>query len=257
MPSKKPWGGRFSESTDEAVEAFTCSIDTDAHIAEDDVEGSIAHALMLGKVGLISTEDANTLVQGLQAVGQELKDGVFPWDPKLEDVHMNVERRLASIVGEDVAGRLHTARSRNDQVALDARLFLRRRLGGIRKGLVDLENALIGQAEAHLDTLMPGYTHLQRAQPVRLAHHLMAYREMFARDRSRIDDCLNRALVSPLGAGALAATPHPIDRSFVADHLNLNGITANSLDTVADRDAFLEAMSAASIGMVHLSLFCE
>ena len=205
MPSKKPWGGRFSESTDEAVEAFTSSIETDAHIAEDDVQGSIAHAKMLGKVGLISSEDSARLVEGLEAVGKELLDGSFPWDPKLEDVHMNVESRLGALVGEDVAGRLHTARSRNDQVALDSRLFLRRRLGGIRNGLVALENALIAQSEQHLDTLMPGYTHLQRAQPVRLAHHLMAYREMFARDRTRIDDCLKRALVSPLGAGALAA----------------------------------------------------
>ena len=257
MPSKKPWGGRFSESTDKAVEAFTSSIDTDAHIAEDDVQGSIAHALMLAEVGLISREDGDAIVAGLKEIAVELAEGNFPWDPALEDVHMNVEHRLGSKIGADIAGRLHTARSRNDQVALDSRLYLRRRLSGIRDGLIQLERALIAQAEQHLDTLLPGYTHLQRAQPVRLAHHLLAYREMFARDRERIDDCLKRVTVSPLGAGALAATTHPIDRSFVAQHLGFSGVTANSLDTVADRDTFLESMSAASISMVHLSRICE
>ena len=170
---------------------------------------------------------------------------------------MNVEHRLGSKIGTDIAGRLHTARSRNDQVALDSRLYLRRRLSGIREGIVQLERALIAQAEQHVDTLLPWYTHLQRAQPVRLAHHLLAYREMFARDRERIDDCLKRVTVSPLGAGALAATTHPIDRAFVSRHLGFNGVTANSLDTVADRDTFLESMSAASISMVHLSRICE
>ncbi len=257
MPTTKPWGGRFSESTDEVVEAFTCSVETDAHIALDDVEGSIAHAGMLAHVGLISAEDADAIAAGLKQIKGEVERDEFVWDPKLEDVHMNVERRLAAIVGEDVAGRLHTARSRNDQVALDARLFLRRRLGATATRLAELERALVAQAKAHVDTLLPGYTHLQRAQPVRLAHHLLAYREMFARDRSRIADLLDRALVSPLGAGALAATPHPIDRQHVADALGLNGVTANSLDAVSDRDAMLEAMSAASISMVHLSRFAE
>ena len=257
MPSKKPWGGRFSESTDKAVEAFTSSIDTDAHIAEDDVQGSIAHALMLAEVGLISQEDADAIVAGLEEIAVELSEGTFPWDPALEDVHMNVEHRLGSKIGAEIAGRLHTARSRNDQVALDSRLYLRRRLSGIREGIIQLERALIAQAEKHVDTLLPGYTHLQRAQPVRLAHHLLAYREMFARDRERVEDCLKRVTVSPLGAGALAATTHPIDRAFVSRHLGFDGVTANSLDTVADRDTFLESMSAASISMVHLSRICE
>ena len=257
MPSKKPWGGRFSESTDKAVEAFTSSIDTDAHIAEDDVQGSIAHALMLAEVGLISREDGDAIVAGLEEIAVELSEGTFPWDSALEDVHMNVEHRLGSKIGTEIAGRLHTARSRNDQVALDSRLYLRRRLSGIREGIIQLERALIAQAEKHVDTLLPGYTHLQRAQPVRLAHHLLAYREMFARDRERVEDCLKRVTVSPLGAGALAATTHPIDRDFVSRHLGFNGVTANSLDTVADRDTFLESMSAASISMVHLSRICE
>ena len=257
MSIEKPWGGRFTDSTDEAVEVFTCSVEADAHIAEDDVEGSIAHARMLAEVGLISAADRDALVEGLVAIGEQVRSGTFEWDDKLEDVHMNVERRLAAIVGDDVAGRLHTARSRNDQVALDARLYLRRRLGAIRRRLVDLERALVAQGRDHIDTLLPGYTHLQRAQPVRLAHHLLAYKEMLARDRSRIDDLLARAMVSPLGAGALAATPHPIDRAHVAASLGLNGVTANSLDAVSDRDAMLEAMSAASISMVHLSRFAE
>lgn len=257
MGTDKPWGGRFAAPTDALVESFTCSIDTDRHFAREDVEGSRAHAKMLTSVGLISAEDGAAIERGLAAVDAELEAGTFPWDPKLEDVHMNVERRLASIVGDEIAGRLHTARSRNDQVALDARLYLRRRLGEIHGHLLALERALVAQARGHVDTLLPGYTHLQRAQPVRLAHHLLAYREMFARDRARIDDLLRRALVSPLGSGALAGTPHPIDRPQVAALLGLNGVTANSLDAVSDRDAFLEAMSAASISMMHLSRLGE
>jgi argininosuccinate lyase len=170
---------------------------------------------------------------------------------------MNVERRLATLTGDEVAGKLHTARSRNDQVALDARLYTRRMLRGIRAHVVDLERALVDQAELHLDTLMPGYTHLQRGQPVRLAHHLMAYREMFARDRGRVDDVLKRLDRSPLGSGALAGTPHPIRRERVAELLGFSGVTTNSMDAVADRDYMLEAMSASAISMVHLSRFAE
>lgn len=257
MSSTKLWGGRFAESTDEAVERFSASIETDRHIAEDDVEGSIAHAEMLGAVGLVSAEDAARLVFGLRAIQAELAAGKFPWDPALEDVHMNVEQRLGALIGEDIAGRLHTARSRNDQVALDERLFLRRRLGAIRGQLAALELALIDQAEQHVGTLLPGYTHLQRAQPVRLAHHLLAHREALARDRGRIDDLLVRALVSPLGSGAIAGTTHPIDRQLVAEKLALYGVSANSMDATADRDSLLEAMSAAAISMVHLSRFAE
>lgn len=257
MATNKPWGGRFTQDVNALAQAFSGSIETDQHIALDDVEGSLAHAQMLTEAGLIGAEHGRQIHEGLLAVRAELLAGRFPWDPALEDVHMNVERRLAHFAGEDAAGRLHTARSRNDQVALDARLFLRRRLSEIRGHLVALERALVAQAEAHVETLLPGYTHLQRAQPVRLAHHLLAYREMMKRDRGRIDDLLRRALVSPLGSGALAGTPHPIRRERVAELLGLHGITANSLDAVSDRDAMLEAMSAASISMMHLSRLSE
>ena len=255
--AKKPWGGRFSAPTDALVEAYGSSIEDDRHIALDDVEGSIAHARMLGETGIVASAEAERMVSGLRTIREELEQGRFPWEESYEDVHMNVERRLAALVGEEVAGKLHTARSRNDQVALDTRLYLRRRLRALRRGLLSLESALIDQAEAHLDTLMPGYTHLQRGQPVRLAHHLLAYREMFARDRGRVEDAERRSSVSPLGSGALAATPHPIDRHGVAEQLGFPGITVNSMDAVASRDALLEAMSAAAISMVHLSRLAE
>jgi argininosuccinate lyase len=257
MSTAKPWGGRFAASTDEAVERFTASIETDRHIAEDDVEGSLAHAAMLAAQGIVSEEEGRALADGLGQIKVELDSGTFPWDLALEDVHMNVERRLAALIGDQVAGKLHTARSRNDQVALDARLYLRRRLRAIRRRLLDLEAALLDQAEQHVDTLLPGYTHLQRAQPVRLAHHLMAYRDMLARDRGRIEDALARALVSPLGSGAIAGTPHKIDRMHVAVTLGLLGVTTNSMDATSDRDSMLEAMSAAAIGMMHLSRWAE
>ena len=257
MAVEKPWGGRFSQPTDQVVERFTSSIEGDKNIALEDVAGSIAHATMLGEAGIVSAQEAKAMVEGLEQVRAELKAGRFPWSAALEDVHMNVERRLAHFVGDEVAGKLHTARSRNDQVALDSRLYLVRRLTEIRGHLLDLERALVTQAEDHLDTLMPGYTHLQRGQPVRLAHHLLAYREMFKRDRGRVDDALVRVRVSPLGSGALAGSPHPIRRERVAELLGLLGVTANSMDAVADRDAFLEAMSAAAISMVHLSRLAE
>ena len=253
----KPWGGRFSQPTDALVEAYGLSIDDDRHIALDDVEGSLAHARMLGEAGIVRPEDAERMLWGLETIRGELEGKTFPWDPAYEDVHMNVERRLAALVGEEVAGKLHTGRSRNDQVALDSRLYLRRRLHEVQDNLLDLEEALVEQASLHVDTLMPGYTHLQRGQPTRLAHHLLAYREMFARDRGRVGDALERALVSPLGSGALAGTPHPIQRERVAELLGLPGVTANSMDAVAARDALLEAMSAAAISMVHLSRLAE
>jgi argininosuccinate lyase len=257
VATNKPWGGRFTEDVNALALAFSGSIETDKHIALDDVEGSLAHAQMLAEVGLITAEHGQKIHDGLEKVRAELLAGTFPWDASFEDVHMNVERRLAHFAGEDAAGRLHTARSRNDQVALDARLYLRRRLTEIRGHLVAMEQALVDQADAHVGTLLPGYTHMQRAQPVRLGHHLLAYREMMKRDRGRIDDLLRRALVSPLGSGALSGTPHPIQRERVAEILGLNGITANSLDAVSDRDAMLEAMSAASISMMHLSRLSE
>jgi argininosuccinate lyase len=257
MSDRKPWGGRFEGETDRLVEAFTESVSTDVHIAIDDVEGSMAHAQMLGEVGLLTTLESERLVSGLETVRQEITSGHFVWEVALEDVHMNVERRLAALVGESLAGKLHTARSRNDQVALDVRLYLRRKLREIQAALIDLELALITQAKAHVDTLLPGYTHLQRGQPVRLAHHLLAYREQFRRDRLRVGDVRSRAEISPLGSGALAGTPHPIDRERVAALLGFSGITVNSMDAVSDRDGLLEAMSAAAISMIHLSRLSE
>jgi argininosuccinate lyase len=257
MAAKKPWGGRFSRPTDEVVEAFTSSIDADRNIAIDDVDGSVAHATMLGETGILSGEDASVLVTGLERIRGELERGEFPWRRELEDVHMNVERRLAELVGDEIAGRLHTARSRNDQVALDARLYLKRKLAEITSRLIELERALLSQAKLHVETLLPGYTHLQRAQPVRLAHHLLAYREMFARDRGRVRDAIARLDLSPLGSGAIAGTPHPISRERVAELLAFAGVTANSMDAVADRDHFLEAMSASAISMIHLSRLAE
>jgi argininosuccinate lyase len=253
----KPWGGRFDKPTDALVEEFTGSTDGDREIAVDDVEGSIAHATMLKETGIVSASDGEALVAGLEQIKKELSEGSFAWNPQLEDVHMNVEARLAQLAGADVAGRLHTARSRNDQVALDERLYLRRKLTETRTHLLELERALVDAAKQHVDTLMPGYTHLQRAQPVRLAHHLLAYREMFSRDRGRIADARKRIEISPLGSGALAGTPHPIDRGRVAVLLDLAGVTKNSLDAVSDRDSLLESMSAAAIGMVHLSRLAE
>jgi argininosuccinate lyase len=257
MEKSKPWGGRFQTRTDEIVETFTSSITVDREIALEDVEGSVAHATMLGETGIIPESDRDRLIEGLNIVKQELEGGTFPWDATLEDVHMNIERRLAVLIGEETAGKLHTARSRNDQVALDERLYLRRMLQAITRALADLELALVGQAKNHVDTLLPGYTHLQRAQPIRLAHHLLAYREMFARDRARIADMLRRVRISPLGAGALAGTPHPIDRARTAALLGFDDITRNSLDAVADRDLLLEAMSASAISMIHLSRLSE
>lgn len=257
MTVEKPWGGRFTQPTDALVEAYTSSIEDDKHIALDDVEGSIAHATMLGEQGIVSVEDADAMVKGLGQVRAELEAGTFEWNAAYEDVHMNVEKRLGHYVGDTIAGRLHTGRSRNDQVALDSRLYLRRRLNEILGHLIALEQALVTQARAHVDTLMPGYTHLQRGQPVRLAHHLLAYREMFARDRGRVKDALTRIEVSPLGAGALAGSPHPLNRERVAELLGFSGVTANSMDSVASRDTFLEAMSASAISMVHLSRFAE
>lgn len=256
MGDEKPWGGRFEAATDARVEAFTSSIDDDRHIALDDVQGSLAHARMLREVHLLSEEEGDALQRGLEQVAEELKAGSFPWRAELEDVHMNVERRLGELIGP-AAGKLHTARSRNDQVATDARLYTRRMLTRIDDALGALQAALLAQAESHVDTLLPGYTHLQRAQPVRLAHHLLAYFEMLDRDRERVEQILRRLDQSPLGSGALAGTPHAIDRRRAADLLGFAELTRNSMDAVSDRDYMVEALAAASISMVHLSRWCE
>lgn len=254
--SDKPWDGRFAEGTDISVEAFTASIEVDKRLYPYDIEGSMAHCRMLAKVGVITDEEANRLVEGLGRIKHDLDRGDFAFDDSLEDIHMHIEARLLQDVGK-VAQKLHTARSRNDQVALGTRMFLRDATGRIIAGLNALRQSLVDLAEKHLDTVMPGYTHLQRAQPVLLAHHWMAYYEMFKRDAQRFNDGLKRTNVMPLGAAALAGTTYPIDRNYTAELLNFPEIAANSLDAVSDRDFVLEFLSAASICMVHFSRISE
>jgi len=252
----KPWDGRFTEATDQAVEAFTSSIAIDRRLYRHDIRGSIAHCRMLARVGIIAEEEAQQLVDGLEQIREEIEDGRFVYDDRLEDIHMHVESRLAEIVG-GVARKLHTARSRNDQVALDARLYLAEETRRIVRQLHDLRRVVVDAAEANLGILMPGYTHMQRAQPVLLSHHLMAYYEMFTRDSERFRDALKRIEVNPLGSAALAGTTFAIDRSHTAAQLGLPRVSANSMDAVADRDFMLEFLGAASIGMVHFSRLSE
>jgi argininosuccinate lyase len=256
MAREKPWGGRFRQATDPTVERFSASIHFDRALARYDIRGSIAHARMLGQVGLLSTEDAEALVGGLLHIAQEIEAGEFPFDPALEDIHMNVEARLRTLVGP-VAGRLHTARSRNDQVATDLALYLRDASLAAQRGLAELRQVLLGRAREHLDTVLPGYTHLQRAQPVRLAHHWLAFVEMLARDTDRFGDLCRRLTASPLGAGALAGTTLPIDREETARALGFERPSANSLDAVSARDGALEFLAAGAIAMVHLSRLAE
>ena len=254
--SDKPWDGRFAERTDTSVEAFTSSIQFDQRLYPYDIEGSVAHCRMLAKVGVITAEEAETLIEGLWRIKRELDQGKFEFDDSLEDIHMHIEARLLQQVGK-VAQKLHTARSRNDQVALDIRMFLRDATGRIIVGLYDLRRVLVELAGRHVQTVMPGYTHLQRAQPVLLAHHLMAYYEMFSRDAMRFVDSLKRTNVMPLGAAALAGTTYPIDRKYTAELLGFPAVSANSMDSVADRDFVLEFLSAAGISMIHLSRLSE
>jgi len=254
--SRKPWGGRFSEATDPVVERFSASVHFDRALARYDVRGSIAHARMLGSSGVIPEPEARALVAGLEALRGELEAGTFPFDPALEDIHMNIEARLRERIGP-TAGRLHTGRSRNDQVATDLALYLRDAAFAARRGLLELEQVLIERAGEHVDTILPGYTHLQRAQPVRLAHHWLAFVEMLARDRGRFADLEARLARSPLGSGALAGSTLPIDREATAQELGFAGPTANSMDAVAARDGALELLAAAAIAMVHLSRLSE
>ena len=254
--AEKTWSGRFAEKTDHRVEAFTASIDFDKRLYPYDIEGSIAHCRMLAKTGIISEDEAATLVQGLGQIRRELDRGEFPFDQSMEDIHMHIESRLVEAVGK-VALKLHTARSRNDQVALDVRMYLREAAAAVIDQLRGLRGALVGLAEANIDVVMPGYTHMQRAQPVLFAHHLMAYYEMFSRDQDRFGDGLKRIDVMPLGTAALAGTTFPIDRAYTAELLNFSEISANSIDAVSDRDFILEFLAAASICMVHLSRMSE
>jgi argininosuccinate lyase len=253
---KKPWGGRFDSATAPAVERFSASIHFDRALARYDIRGSIAHANMLGRVGLVSKADVETLVAGLRQIGTELENGEFPFDPGLEDIHMNVEARLRALVGP-VAGRLHTGRSRNDQVATDLALYLRDACAAAQRGLLALRRVLAERAGEHVETILPGYTHLQRAQPVRLAHHWLAHVEALGRDASRFHDARQRLGASPLGAGALAGSTLPLDREFTAAALGFLAPTRNSMDSVASRDAGLEFLSATAIAMVNLSRLAE
>ena len=236
--------------------AYTVSIHYDRRLYRQDIAGSIAHARMLAKQGIITGEDAVAITQGLREIECEIEDGEFVWRPELEDIHMNVESRLHEKIG-DAAGRLHTARSRNDQIALDIRMFVKDAINEVLAAIHDLRTSLVGQAESNADVVMPGYTHVQRAQPVLFAHHMLAYFEMLGRDAARFRQAFDRADVMPLGSGALAGLPYPIDREFVARELGFSRISRNSMDAVADRDFLLDFQSAAAICMMHISRLAE
>jgi len=253
---EKLWGGRFQQATDPAVERFTASIHFDRALASYDLRVSLAHAAMLERAGLISSEDAVALRSGLEQVAAEIADGSFPLDPSLEDIHMNVEGRLHELIGAP-AGRLHTGRSRNDQVATDLALYLRDATAAAERGLLELRRVLVARSREHIDTVLPGYTHLQRAQPVRLAHHWLAFVEMLGRDGARFRDLDGRLRQSPLGSGALAGTTLPLDRDDTARALGFEGPTHNSMDAVASRDTALEFLAVCAIAMVHLSRLAE
>jgi argininosuccinate lyase len=254
--SDKLWGGRFREATDTLVEALNASVDVDRRLYREDIAGSLAHATMLAAQGIIPAEDAAAILAGLRAVLADIEAGRFTWRVDREDVHMNVEAALHERIGP-AAGRLHTARSRNDQVALDVRLWLRRRSLDLLDGLSSLRAALLAVAARHVETLLPGYTHLQRAQPVSLAHHLLAYEAMFARDHGRLSDAWPRLDVLPLGSGALAGTPFPIDRALVAALLGFGALSTNSQDAVAARDHLIEVVADCAIATSHLSRISE
>ncbi|MEM6495778.1 MAG: argininosuccinate lyase [Pseudomonadota bacterium] len=254
--SNKMWGGRFTVSPSEVMEEINASVAYDQRFADQDIRGSKAHAAMLADQGIITKADARSITKGLDAVLEEIQNGNFKWQRSLEDVHMNVEARLTEIVGP-VAGRLHTARSRNDQVATDFRLYIRDTIDLVDQSLAELQRTLATTAETHAGTVMPGFTHLQPAQPVTFGHHLLAYVEMFARDRGRLSDARKRLNECPLGAAALAGTSFPIDRKSTAAALDFAAPTANSLDSVSDRDFVLEVLSAASICAMHMSRFAE
>ncbi|MFD1333142.1 argininosuccinate lyase [Methylopila musalis] len=254
--SNSMWGGRFSEAPDAVLEAINASIDFDRRFYAQDIRGSKVHIAMLAATGIVEREDAAAIFKGLNQVLAEIEEGRFTFSRALEDIHLNVENRLTEIVGP-AAGRLHTARSRNDQVATDFRMFVRDALDGLDRSLHGLQQALIGRAGGHLHTVMPGFTHLQSAQPVTFAHHLMAYVEMIGRDRGRLADARRRLNECPLGAAALAGTSFPIDREMTARGLGFDRPTANSIDSVSDRDFVLETLSFAAICAGHLSRFAE
>lgn len=253
---KKLWGGRFSKETDALVDDFNSSIRFDSRMYQEDIEGSIAHAGMLGRCGIIASEDAALIQKTLREILEDIAAGKVDFAIDAEDIHMNVETLLIERIG-DVGKRLHTGRSRNDQVALDLRLYLRRETDSILDTVKTLMTALLDLAEQHTETIMPGYTHMQKAQPVTFAHHLLAYFEMLKRDYDRLSQCRGRMNIMPLGSGALAGTTYPLDRASVAAELGFDAVTNNSLDGVSDRDFAIEFCADASMLMMHLSRFCE
>jgi argininosuccinate lyase len=255
-PVEKPWSGRFNEPTDAFVEAFTASIDFDKRLYRYDIEGSIAHATMLAKQNILTQAESETIIQGLIKIRQRIEEGQFSWSVTLEDVHMNIESALTADIG-DAGKKLHTGRSRNDQVATDVRLYLRDEITIISDEILRLQHALLDLAGREFDTIMPGFTHLQTAQPITFGHHMMAWFEMLTRDRDRLADCACRLNVLPLGAAALAGTTFPIDRHYTAELLGFDRPSENSLDSVSDRDFVIEFSAAASILMMHLSRFSE
>lgn len=254
--SEKPWNGRFSERTDRLVETFTSSINIDKQLYSYDIEGSIAHCRMLARQSIITEEESLLLIQGLGKIKRDIERGEFLFDDSLEDIHMHIESRLLQDIGK-VAQKLHTARSRNDQIALDVRMYLRDGTLDILKNLISLRELIINFAKVHIDAILPGYTHLQRAQPVLLSHHMMAYYEMFSRDCGRFRDALKRINIMPLGSAALAGTTYPINREYTAELLGFPEVSANSIDSVSDRDFIIEFLAAASLCMVHFSRISE
>ena len=252
----KPWGGRFSEGTDAFVEAFTASVGFDQRLYRQDIAGSIAHARMLARIGVLTEAECTQIVTGLEDIRAEIEAGRFEWSVALEDVHMNIEARLVARIGE-AGKKLHTGRSRNDQVATDIRLYLREAIDALTAELDRLQAGLLDLAEREAETVMPGFTHLQVAQPVTFGHHMMAWHAMLARDRERLADCRRRVNVLPLGAAALAGTVYPLDRHFVAEQLGFASVSENSLDAVSDRDFAIEFTAAASLILMHLSRCSE
>ncbi|MCG8428275.1 MAG: argininosuccinate lyase, partial [Chromatiales bacterium] len=256
MSDKKLWSGRFNEPTDAFVEAFTASVEFDQRLYRYDIQGSIAHATMLAKAGILTDEEREAIVTGLQQIEARIEQDDFEWSVGLEDVHMNVESALTEAIG-DAGKKLHTGRSRNDQVATDIRLYLRDEIEIIRAEIMRLQQALLEVAEREADTILPGFTHLQTAQPVTFGHHMMAWFEMLSRDSERLADCNKRVNIMPLGAAALAGTTYPIDRHYSAELLGFSAPSENSLDAVSDRDFAIEFTAAASILMMHLSRMSE
>jgi len=256
MKKKKLWGGRFLKPTEKVVEEFTESISFDKRLYKYDIAGSIAHAKMLGKIGVLKKREVTEIVIGLEYIRKEIEDGKFSFSISLEDIHMNIEKRLTDKIGPSGA-KLHTARSRNDQVALDLRLYLRDVIGDIISSVSEVKKALVDKARTNISVVMPGYTHMQPAQPVLFSHYLLAYREMLERDRERFADCLKRVNTMPLGSGAIAGTSFPLDREYVAKLLGFDRISENSMDAVSDRDFVIEFLSACAVLGMHLSRFSE